>query len=51
MTNSMDNIEKYQKQLLEQTQNLYRDTRVDQTYARAQKILKFLNSVSSASLW
>jgi hypothetical protein len=31
----MDNIEKYQKQLLEQTQNLYRETPISEATARA----------------
>jgi hypothetical protein len=29
-TNAMENIEKYQKQLLEQTQNLYRETPISE---------------------
>ena len=35
MTNAMDNIEKYQKQLLEQTQNLYRETPISEATAQA----------------
>jgi hypothetical protein len=31
----MDNIEKYQKQLLEQTQNLYRETPISEATAQA----------------
>jgi protein-L-isoaspartate(D-aspartate) O-methyltransferase len=35
MTNAMDNIEKYQKQLLEQTQNLYRETPISEATKQA----------------
>jgi hypothetical protein len=35
MTDVMDNIEKYQKQLLEQTQNLYRETPISEATKQA----------------
>jgi hypothetical protein len=41
MANAMDNIEKYQKQLLEQTQNLYRETPISE--ATAQRTLRLLD--------
>jgi hypothetical protein len=35
MTNTMDNIEKYQKQLLEQTQKLYQETPISEATVQA----------------
>ena len=48
MANAMDNIEKYQKQLLEQTQKLYQETPISE--ATAKRTLRLLGIALSDAI-